>query len=69
MFGLVRRSLFQLYHSLTAEVNVVGSRLVDGWVWSSTLSTAVVGPQVLLLKVPEPRNVLLNQGQLLALSV
>lgn len=56
MSGLLRRSLLQLYHSLTDEVNVAGRCVVEGWVRSSTRSTALVGPQVLERKFPLPRN-------------
>lgn len=56
MFPLARRSFDQPYHSLTAEVNVAGSPVVEGCVRSSVRSTAVVGPQVLVLKFPLPRN-------------
>ncbi len=56
MFWLVRRSFDQLYHSLTDEVNVAGSPVVEGWVRSSVLSTDVVGPQVFDRKLPLPRN-------------
>ena len=66
MFGFWRRSLCQLYHSLTDEVNVSGRFLVAGLVWSSTRRTAVVGPQVLDTKSPLPRNWLWYQLQLCA---
>ena len=69
MFGFCRRSLDQLYHSLTDEVNVAGRFVVDGCVRSSTFRTAVVGPQVLVLKLPLPRNGLWYHGQVAALVV
>ncbi len=69
MSGFVRRSRDQLYHSLTAEVNLSGRRRVDGWVRVSTFSIAVVGPQVLLTKFPLPRNVLWYQDHSFASCV
>lgn len=56
MSGLVRKSVFHPYHSLTAEVKVAGRRAVAAWVLFSTLKMAEVGPQVLVLKDPQPRN-------------
>ena len=57
MFGFCRRSLLQLYHSLTEEVNVAGSR---AWTGGPVLDRSVtrVGPQVLVWNAPVPRNVL-----------
>src|SRR4051794_16616938 len=62
MLELVRRSLLHLYHSLGAELNVVGKCLVAGWPGASTRSSAEVGRQVLPTYEPEPRNSLWYQS-------
>lgn len=56
MDGLDRRLFDQLYHSLTAEVHVVGRPAATGWAAFSVRTRAVVGPQVLERKFPLPRN-------------
>jgi hypothetical protein len=58
MLGFCRRSLLHEYHSLTDDWIVAGRPAVDGWVRSSIFSVSAVGPQVLVAKLPEPRNVL-----------
>lgn len=50
-------------------MNVAGRPVAEGCVLSSVRSTAVVGPQVLVLKFPLPRNALWYQGQDPALVV
>src|SRR5689334_2347797 len=63
MFGFWRRSLCQLYHSLTEDVMVAGSPAIAGWLRSSIFSVSEVGPQLLLWKVPVPRKVSWYQDQ------
>jgi hypothetical protein len=58
MFEFCRRSLLHEYHSLTEDWIVAGRPAVDGWLRSSIFSVSAVGPQVLVWKFPEPRNVL-----------
>src|SRR4051812_7598333 len=63
MSGFFLRSLFQLYHSLTSDLKTTGKPLLTGCVVSSTFICAEVGPQVLLRKAPQPRNLLKYQSQ------
>ena len=67
--GFRCRPFDRLYHSLTDEVTVAARLLVAGCVRSSVRRTAVVGPQVLDLKSPLPRNCWWYQGHRCASGV
>src|SRR2546423_1574552 len=69
MFGFCRRSLVQLYHSLTDELITAGRCRVDGCVRFSMFRIAASGPHVLFRKLPPPRNVLWYQDHSFAFVV
>jgi hypothetical protein len=60
IFGFLRRSCSQRYHSLGFVLKVVtGKPLVTGWFGSSTCKIAGVGCQVLLTYCPEPKKLVM----------
>src|SRR5580698_2338216 len=63
MFGSVRRSLVQLYHSLGAVVNMDPRPWLTGCAGSPTSTLIDTGSQVFMTKRPVPRKVSKYQGQ------